>query len=213
MKIPLGLPHQLARRNTVQKETAGDPPQHVLLRLRKYKRFTMGSVFSKKAKYEPLPNTENIIDDTTTWLRSPMYAKNCEPLEVPDTNNLVFYSKRDFYPVVIRTQSEKAMLNTVLYLEKGLREYCLCNVKSNLKIFINDVIDQCPVIERVKLGGRNYMHVSFLTGPFSYVRHKSKKQEKAKNRRVKLADRIRNGPITQDHFITIVGESSCKGNH
>ncbi len=50
---------------------------------------------------------------------------------------------------MIRTQSEHAVLNTVLYLEKGLREYCLCNVKGNLKVFIIDVIDQSPVIERV----------------------------------------------------------------
>ncbi len=35
VEAPLGLPHQLARRNAVQKETAGDPPQHVLLGLRK----------------------------------------------------------------------------------------------------------------------------------------------------------------------------------
>ncbi len=172
----------------------------------------MGSVFSKKAEYEPLPYTEDIIDDTTTWLRSPMCAKNCEPLEVPDTNTLVFYSKRDFYPVVIRTQSEEAILNTVLCLKKGLREYCLCNVK-NLKIFIIDVIDQCPVIERVNVGGKNYIHASFLPGPFSYVKQKSKKREKAVNRRVKLADRIRNGPITHDHFITVIGKPSCKGNH
>ncbi len=171
----------------------------------------MGSTFSKEAAYEPLPCTTNMTDDKT-WLRSPMCAKSCEPLEVPDTNTLVFYSKRDFYPVVIRTQSEEVILNTVLYLKKGLREYCLCNVK-NLKIFIIDVIDQCPIIERVKLGGRIYNYVSFLPGPFSYVRNKNKKREKAVGRRVKLADRIRNGPITQDHFITIIGKTSCKGNH
>jgi hypothetical protein len=173
----------------------------------------MGSAFSKRAKYEPLPYTADIIGDTTTWLRSPMCAKNCELLEVPDTDTLVFYSKRDFYPVVIRTQSEEAILNTVLYLEKGLREYCLCNVKNTLKIFIIDVIDQCPVIERVQLGGRNYIYVSFLPGPFSYVRHKSKKRDKVVGRTVKLVDRIRNGPVIQDHFITIIGKLSCKGNH
>jgi hypothetical protein len=173
----------------------------------------MGSTFSKEANYEPLPSATNTTDDKTTWLRSPMCAKNCEPLEVPNTNVLVFYSKRDFYPVVIRTQSEKAILNTVLYLEKGLREYCLCNVKNHLKLFIIDVIDQCPAIERVKIGGRNYIYVSFLSGPFSYVRHKSIKREKAVSRRVKLVDRIRDGPTTQDYFITIIDELCCKGNH
>ncbi len=172
----------------------------------------MGSAFSKRAKYEPL-HTANIIGDTTTWLRSPMCAKNCEPLEVPDTDTLIFYSKRDSYPVVIRTQSEEAILNTVLHLEKGLREYCLCNVKNTLKIFIIDVVDQCPVIERVRLGGRNYIYASFLSTPFPYARHKSMKREKTVSRRVKLADRIRSGPITQDYFITIIGKPSCKGNH
>ncbi len=108
----------------------------------------MGATFSKGAKYENLPHSTNTPSDTTTWLESPMCAKNCEPLKVPDTNILVFYSKRDFYPVVIRTQSENAILNTVLYLEKGLREYCLCNVKNTLRIFIIDVIDQSPIIER-----------------------------------------------------------------
>ncbi len=88
----------------------------------------MGTTFSREAEYEPLTDINNETD-AKTWLKSPMCAKSCELLEVPDTNILVFYSKRDFYPVVIRTQSEKAMLNTVLYLEKGLREYCLCNVK------------------------------------------------------------------------------------
>jgi hypothetical protein len=172
----------------------------------------MGSIFSKDTNYEPLSYIASLTGDTT-WLRSPMYAKNCEPLEVPNTNNLVFYSKRDFYPVVIRTQSEKAMLNTVLYLEKGLREYCLCNVKKASKLFIIDVIDQCPATERVMVEGKNYIYVSFLPGPFSYVRHKNTKREKAVSRRVKLAGRIRNGPITQDYFITIIGEPSCKGNH
>ncbi len=173
----------------------------------------MGSTFSKRAKYEPLPYSTDITGDTTTWLRSPMCAKNCEPLEVPNTNVLVFYSKRDFYPVVIRTQSDKAILNTVLYLEKGLREYCLCNVKNTLKLFIIDVIDQCPVIERVNVEGRNYIYVSFLSEPFSYARHKSMKREKAVSRRVKLVDRIRDGPTTQDYFITIIDEPCCKGNH
>jgi hypothetical protein len=172
----------------------------------------MGVTFSKLADCEPLFDTKNSTD-AKTWLRSPMCAKNCEPLEVPNTNTLVFYSKKDFYPVVIRTQSENAMLNTVLYLEKGLREYCLCNVKNNLKIFIIDVIDQCPVMERVQLEGRNYTYASFLSIPFSYARHKSKKREKMVGRTVKVADRIRNGPVTQDHFITITGEPSCKGNH
>jgi hypothetical protein len=172
----------------------------------------MGAILSKGTNYKRVAYTTNINDDET-WLRSPMCVKNCEPLEVPDTDNLVFYSKRDFYPVVIQTQSEEAMLNTVLYLEKGLREYCLCNVKNTLKISIIDVIDQGPAIERVKLGGRNYIYVSFLPGPFSYVRRKSKRREITVSRRVKLADRIRNGPVTRDRFITIVGEPSCKGNH
>jgi hypothetical protein len=173
----------------------------------------MGSTFSKEAKYEPLPHSINITGDTTTWLKSPMCAKNCEPLEVPNTNVLVFYSKRDFYPVVIRTQSEEAILNTVLYLEKGLREYCLCNVKNTLKLFIIDVIDQCPTIERVRIRGKNYIYVSFLPGPFSYVRHKSIKREKTVCRRMKLVGRIRDGPATQDYFMTIIDEPSCKRNH
>jgi hypothetical protein len=112
---------------------------------------------------------------------------------------------------VIRTQSEEAILNTVLYLEKGLREYCLCNVKNTLKIFIIDVIDQCPVIETVKLGGKIYIYASFLSIPFSYAKHKSMTRAKTVSRRVKLANRIRNGPVTQDDFITITGEPSCKG--
>jgi hypothetical protein len=173
----------------------------------------MGSTFSKEAKYEPLPYSINITGDTTTWLKSPMCARNCEPLEVPDTNVLVFYSRRDFYPVVIRTQSERAILNTVLYLEKGLREYCLCNVNNTLKLFIIDVIDQCPVIERVQIGGRHYIYASFLSGPFSYVRYKNVKRGKKVSRRVKLVDRIRHGPTTQDYFITIIDEPSCKGDH
>jgi hypothetical protein len=172
----------------------------------------MGTILSKETNYKRLSYTTNINDDEA-WLRSPMCAKNCEPLEVSDTDSFVFYSKRDFYPVVIRTQSEEAMFNTVLYLEKGLKEYCLCNVKNTLKIYILDVIDQGPAIERVKLGGRNYIYVSFLPGPFSYVRRKSKKREKMVSRRVKLADRIRKGPVTRDHFMTIIGEPSCKGNH
>ncbi len=171
----------------------------------------MGSTFSKEAKYEPLPYSTT--GDTTTWLESPMCARNCEPLEVPDTNVLVFYSKRDFYPVVIRTQSEGAILNTVLYLGKGLREYCLCNVNKTLKLFIIDVIDQCPAIERAEIGGRNYIYASFLSGPFSYVRHKSIKREKEVSRRAKLVDRIRHGPTTRDYFMTIIDEPSCKGNH
>jgi hypothetical protein len=172
----------------------------------------MGAILSKGPNYKRLPYTTNITDDRT-WLRSPMCAKNCEPLEVPDTDTLVFYSKRDFYPVVIRTQSEEAILNTVLYLEKGLREYCLCNVKNNLKIFIIDVIDQCPVIERVKLEGRNYIYTSFLSVPFSYARHKSMKREKTVSRRVKLINRIRDGPTTHDYFTTLNDEPSCKRNH
>jgi hypothetical protein len=173
----------------------------------------MGYTFSKETKYEPLPYSMNMTGDTTTWLRSPMCAKNCELLEVPNTNVLVFYSKKDFYPVVIRTQSEEAILNTVLYLEKGLREYCLCNVKKPLKLFIIDVVDQCPAIERVKIEGKSYIYVSFLSGPFSYVRHKSIKREKTVSRRVKLVDRIRQGPTTQDYFMTIINEPCCKGNH
>jgi hypothetical protein len=172
----------------------------------------MGSILSKGADYEPLLYTTNRTDDKT-WLRSPMCAKNCETLEVPNTNTLVFYSKRDFYPVVIRTQTEKAMLNTVLYLEKGLREYCLCNVKNTSKLFIIDVIDQCPAIERVIVEGKNCIYVSFLPGPFSYARHKSMKREKMVSRRVKLVNRIRDGPTTPDYFTTINGEPSCKGNH
>jgi hypothetical protein len=172
----------------------------------------MGAILSKGPNYKRLPYTTDITDDKT-WLRSPMCAKNCEPLEVPDTDTLVFYSKRDFYPVVIRTQSVEAILNTVLYLEKGLREYCLCNVKNNLKIFIIDVIDQCPVIERVKLGGRNYIYASFVSVPFSYARRKSMKREKSVSRRVKLVSRIRDGPTIHDYFTTLKDEPSCKRNH
>jgi hypothetical protein len=36
VKTPLGLPHQLARRNAMQEEAARNPPQHVLLGLRKH---------------------------------------------------------------------------------------------------------------------------------------------------------------------------------
>ncbi len=172
----------------------------------------MGTTFSKEADCEPLFCTNNSID-VKTWLRSPMCAKNCEPLEVPDTNTLVFYSKRDFYPVVIRTQSEEAILNTVLYLEKGLREYCLCNVKNTLKIFIIDVIYQCPVIERAKLGEKIYTYASFLPIPFSYAKRKNMTREKSVSRRVKLVKRIRDGPITHDYFTILNEELSCKGNH
>ena len=172
----------------------------------------MGATFSKEVDYEPLIDTNN-ESDVRTWLKSPMCAKNCEPLEVPDTNILVFYSKRDSYPVVIQTQSEKAMLNTVLYLEKGLREYCLCNVKNSLKIFIIDVIDQCPTIERVKLAGKTYTYVSFLPLPFSYAKRKSKIREKSVSRRTKLVNRIRNEPIIQDYFTLPNGELSCERNH
>jgi hypothetical protein len=212
VKTPLGLAHQLARCNTVQEETARDPPQHVLLSLRKHT-IRMGTTFSKEVKYEQLPHLTNIPSDTTTWLESPMCARNCEPLKVPDTNILVFYSKRDFYPVVIRTQSENAILNTVLYLGKGLREYCLCNLKNTLRIFIIDVIDQCPVIERVKIGRKAYIYASFLSGPFSYVRYKNVKRGRTVSRRAKLVDRIQHGPITQDYFRTIIDEPSCKGHH
>jgi hypothetical protein len=170
----------------------------------------MGATFSREAEYEPLIDTNNGTD-AKTWLKSPMCAKNCEPLEVPDTNILVFYSKRDFYPVVIRTQSEKAMLNTVLYLKKGLREYCLCNVKNSLKIFIIDVIDQCPVIERVKLTGNTYIYASFLPLPFSYAKRKSKIRERSVSRQVKLVTRLRNGPMTHASFTLLNGELSCKG--
>jgi hypothetical protein len=172
----------------------------------------MGATFSREAEYEPLIDTNNGTD-VKTWLKSPMCAKNCEPLEVPDTNTLVFYSKRDFYPVVTRTQNEKAMLNTVLYLEKGLREYCLCNVKNSLKIFIIDVIDQCPVIERVKVRGKTYIYASFLSLPFSYAKRKSKIREKSVSRRTKLVNRIRNGPIVHDYFTLPNGELSCTRNH
>jgi hypothetical protein len=173
----------------------------------------MGTTFSKGAKYEQLPHLTNTSSDTTTWLESPMCARNCEPLEVPDTDILVFYSKRDFYPVVIRTQSENAILNTVLYLEKGLREYCLCNVKNTLKLFIIDVIDQSPIIERVKMQEKDYIYASFLSGPFSYARYKVAKRRKAVSRRTKLVGRIQHGPITKDSFRTIIDEPSCKGNH
>jgi hypothetical protein len=172
----------------------------------------MGSTFSKEVNYEPLINTNNGTD-VNTWLKSPMCAKNCEPLEVTDTNILVFYSKKDFYPVVIRTQSEEAMLNTVLYLEKGLREYCLCNVKNSLTIFIIDVIDQCPIIERVKLTGKTYIYASFLPLPFSYAKRKSKIREESVSRRAKLVNRLRDGPITHAYFTLLNGELSCKGNH
>jgi hypothetical protein len=153
----------------------------------------MGTNLSKETIYEQLPYSANIDSDTTTWLCSPMCANNCEPLEVPNTNNLVFYSKRDFYPVVIRTQTENATLNTVLYLEKGLREYCLCNVKNNFRIFIIDVIDQSPVLERVNICGKEYIYASFLSGPFSYVRYKEEKRRKMVSRRTKLVKRIQYG--------------------
>ncbi len=172
----------------------------------------MGSTFSKKVDYEPLTDTNN-GSDVRTWLESPMCAKNCEPLEVPDTNILVFYSKKDFYPVVIRTLSEKAMLNTVLYLEKGLREYCLCNVKNSITIFIIDVIDRCPIIERVKLAENDYIYASFLLLPFSYAIHKSKIRERSISRRAKLVNRLRDGPITHASFTLLNGELSCKENH
>ncbi len=172
----------------------------------------MGATFSKEMDYEPLTDTSNGTD-AKTWLKSPMCAKNCELLEVPDTNTLVFYSKRDFYPVVIRTQSEKAILNTVLYLEKGLREYCLCNVKNSLKISIIDVIDQCPVIERVNLTGNTYNYASFLPLPFSYAKRKSKIRERSVSRRTKLVSRIRNGPIIHDYFTLLNGKLSCRRNH
>jgi hypothetical protein len=173
----------------------------------------MGTSLSKKDKYERLPCPENIDSGTMTWLYSPMYAKNCEPLEVPNTNTLVFYSKRDFYPVVIRTQSDNAILNTVLYLEKGLREYCLCNVKNNLKVFIIDVIDRSPVIERVNTREKIYTYVSFLPGPFSYVRYKERKLRNMVSRHTKLVSRIQNEPITIDYFRTIGNELSCNGYH
>ncbi len=172
----------------------------------------MGTTLSKEVDCEPLIDTKNRTD-IKTWLKSPMCAKNCEPLEVPDTNTLVFYSKRDFYPLVIRTQSEKAMSNTVLYLKKGLREYCLCNVKNSLKIFIIDVIDQCPVIERVTLGEKFYIYASFLSIPFSYANSKTMKRNKSVSRRAKLVNRIRNGPIINDYFTILNGEVSCKRNH
>jgi hypothetical protein len=172
----------------------------------------MGATFSKEMDYEPLIDTSNGTD-AKTWLKSPMYAKNSEPLEVPDTNTLVFYSKRSFYPVVIRTQSEKAMLNTVLYLDKGLREYCLCNVKNSITIFIIDVIDQCPIIERVKSTGKTYIYASFLPLPFSYAKRKSKIREKSVSRRTKLVNRLRDGPIIHAYFTLLNGELSCKGNH
>jgi hypothetical protein len=172
----------------------------------------MGTTLSKEAGYELLIDTNNETD-AKTWLKGPMCAKNCEPLEVPDTNNLVFYSKRDFYPLVIRTQSEKAMLNTVLYLEKGLREYCLCNIKNGLRVFIIDVIDQCPVIERVNLRGKTYIYASFLPLPFSYAKRKSKIREKSVSRRTKLVNRIRNGPSVHDYFTLPNGELSCTRNH
>jgi hypothetical protein len=172
----------------------------------------MGTTFSKEDGYEPLIDT-NHRTDVKTWLKSPMCAKNCEPLEVPDTNTLVFYSKRDFYPVVIRTQSEKAMLNTVLYLDKGLREYCLCNVKNSLKIFIIDVIDQCPVIERVTVGEKSYIYASFLSIPFPYAKRKTMKREKSVSRRAKLVNRFRDGPIINDYFTILNEELSCKRNH
>jgi hypothetical protein len=173
----------------------------------------MGTTFSKGAKYKQLPYLTDIPRDTTTWLESPMCARNCEPLEVPDTDILVFYSKRDFYPVVIRTQIGNAILNTVLYLEKGLREYCLCNVKNALRIFILDVIDRSPIIERVKVRGKGYIYASFLSGPFSYVRYKDAKRRKTVSRRTKLVDRIQHGPIIKDYFGTVIDEPSCKGNH
>jgi hypothetical protein len=196
----------------VQEKAAGNPPQHVLLRLRKQSQLQDGSHFFKGNGLRAVNRYQYGID-AKTWLKSPMCAKNCEPLEVPDTNILVFYSKKDFYPVVIRTQSEKAMLNTVLYLEKGLREYCLCNVKNSLTIFIIDVIDQCPIIERVKLAENNYIYASFLPLPFSYAKRKSKIREKSVSRRTKLENRLRDGPITRAHFTLPNGELSCTGYH
>jgi hypothetical protein len=172
----------------------------------------MGATLSKEVDYEPLIDTSNGTD-VKTWLKSPMCAKNCEPLEVPDTNILVFYSKRDFYPVVIQTQSEEAMLNTVLYLEKGLREYCLCNVKNSPTIFIIDVIDQCPIIERVKLTEKTYVHASFLPLPFPYAKRKSKIRAQSVSRWGKLVNRIRNGPIVRDYFTLPNGKLSCTRNH
>jgi hypothetical protein len=169
----------------------------------------MGISLSKKDGYKRLPRPENIDNDTMTWLCSPMSAKNCEPLEVPNTNNLVFYSKQDFYPVVIRTQSEHAVLNTVLYLEKGLREYCLCNVKGNLKVFIIYVIDQSPVIERVHTFEKIYTYISFLPGPPSYIQYKERKRRIMVSRHTKLVSRIQNEPITIDYFRTIGNELSC----
>jgi hypothetical protein len=138
-----------------------------------------------------------------------MYAKTCEPLEVPNTNILVFYSKRDFYPVVIQTRSENAIQNTVLYLEKGLREYCLCNVKHNSKLFVIDVIDQSPMIEKVVIRGKIYTYISFLPGPPSYVRYKENKHRNVVSRQAKLASRIQDGPVTTDYFRTGIDELSC----
>jgi hypothetical protein len=173
----------------------------------------MGISLSKKSKYERLSCPKNTDSDIKTWLYSPMYAKTCEPLEVPNTNILVFYSKRDFYPVVIQTQSDNAIQNTVLYLEKGLREYCLCNVKNNSKLFIIDVIDQSPAIERVDLREKSYTYISFLPGPPSYVRYKENKHRNGVSRQAKLASRIQDGPVTTDYFRTSINELSCTRYH
>ncbi len=142
-----------------------------------------------------------------------MYARTCKPLEVPNTNTLVFYSKRDFYPVVIQIQSDNAIQNTVLYLEKGLRKYCLCNVKNNFKLFIIDVIDQSPVIERVDIRKEIYSYISFLPGPPFYVRYKENKHRNMISRQAKLASRIQDGPVTTDYFRTSIYELSCTGYH
>jgi hypothetical protein len=173
----------------------------------------MGISRSKKDGYERLPCPENVDSDTLTWLCGPMSATNCELLEVSNTNNLVFYSKREFYPVVIQIQSEHAVLNTVLYLGKGLREYCLCNVKSNLKVFIIDVIDQSPVIERVHTFEKTYTYISFLPGPSSYIQYKERKRRNMVSRHTKLVSRIQNEPITIDYFRTIGNELSCSGHN
>jgi hypothetical protein len=86
-------------------------------------------------------------------------------------------------------------------------------VKNTLRIFIIDVIDQSPIMERVKISGKGYIYVSFLSGPFSYARYKDEKRRKMVSRPTKLVGRIQHGPIIRDYFWTVKDEPSCKGNH
>jgi hypothetical protein len=173
----------------------------------------MGTVLSKQDGYERLPCPKKEEEcETLTWLYGPMSAKNCEPLEVPDTNNLVFYSKQEFYPIVIQVNNEDAVLNTVLYLKKDLREDCLCNVKNTIKVFIIDVLDLSPTIKKVGITEKRYMYVSFIPGPASFVRYKVHKRGNMVDRHKMLVNRINEKPITMDSFQIFGDELSCKGH-